>query len=233
MEVEMSWFIVVRDVSATLAALAVIIAAAIRYGESIGTWIRKMLGQRWPNWATHVSFGFVILAVLMWFGMVNTSRSQRAHDDVIDFINVVRGQVIDDIEALRDVVTGIDERLDALREEQQAQPQQAQPVEETRERHYARGETNDHCQGARTVRWRVDATDGWSIVEESINIGPTVESTESTYNGVQEVSENGFTVVGRIVNHGSCVRLFGETVARDARGTLRVTGTYTERRILE
>ena len=56
----MSWLEISRVVE-ILAALAVIIAAVARYGESIGTLVKKMVGQRWPDWATHVSYAAVII----------------------------------------------------------------------------------------------------------------------------------------------------------------------------
>lgn len=103
----------------------------------------------------------------------------------------------------------------------------AAPVVETRTRNYERGETNDHCAGSRNVAWYREAEEGWQIV--AVDISPVTVSSKSTYDGVEiDPDRGGFTVRGHIANNGSCVRLFGETVARDGRGTLRVAGTYQE-----
>lgn len=108
------------------------------------------------------------------------------------------------------------------------------PIAEVRDRTYEYGRTNDHCQSPQEVDWYVEATEGWSIVPESIKIIPVVQSSKSVWSGVTpDPSGRGFTVRGQIVNRGECVRIFGETVARDARGTLRVAGTYQERRNLK
>ena len=103
---------------------------------------------------------------------------------------------------------------------------------ETRERKVDYGETNDHCAGARDVRWHFPAVNGWKIDTNSIEIGPTVVSSKSSYSGVVDESEDGFYVKGRIVNRGNCVKAFGTVIAKDARGTLRVAGTYRETRMV-
>ena len=103
------------------------------------------------------------------------------------------------------------------------------PDEEIRTRNYERGETNDHCAGSRNVVWYREAEEGWQIV--AVDISPVTVSSKSTYDGVEiDPDRGGFTVRGHIANNGSCVRLFGETVARDGRGTVWVAGTYQERR---
>jgi len=104
------------------------------------------------------------------------------------------------------------------------------PTEEIRLRTYDYGETNDHCAAPYPVAWRREATDGWRITNVD-GIGPTAVSSRSVYGGVEiDPDGGGFTVRGRIVNNGDCVRILGETVARDGRGTLRIAGTYEERR---
>ena len=105
---------------------------------------------------------------------------------------------------------------------------------EVRLRTFDRGDTNGHCQSPRNINWKIMASEGWRIVEESITVRPTVKSQKSVFDGVeQDSSRNFFTVRGRLVNHGNCIRAFGTTLARDARGSLRVAGTYEERRIAE
>lgn len=112
--------------------------------------------------------------------------------------------------------------------------QQLPPEPEVRLRTFDRGDTNGHCQSPRNINWRIDASEGWRIVEDSITVRPTVQSQKSVFGGFElDSSGNFFTVRGRLVNHGDCIRAFGATVARDARGSLRVAGTYEEQRIVE
>ena len=107
-----------------------------------------------------------------------------------------------------------------------------EPRLETRERKVDHGKTNDHCAGARDVRWHFAASDGWQIDVTSIDIRATVVSSKSSYSGVVDATEEGFYVTGRIVNRGNCVKAFGTVIAKDARGTLRVAGTYRETRMV-
>lgn len=101
---------------------------------------------------------------------------------------------------------------------------------QSRERSLAYYAINDHCRGARDVRWTVRADEGWEIDVNSIKVEATSISKKSSYSGVQNMSKDGFDIVGRIVNHGSCVSVFGKIVTKDARGSLRVYGTYLETR---
>ena len=93
------------------------------------------------------------------------------------------------------------------------------------------GHTNDHCAGAKNIRWHVLAAKGWEIDVNSIQVNDTVLSSKSSYGGVTEATKEGFYIVGRVVNRGNCVKAFGNVLARDARGSLRVRGTYVERRV--
>ena len=100
----------------------------------------------------------------------------------------------------------------------------------SRELPFAFGRTNDHCSGGVNVNWRVDASEGWRIDPETIKPKVSVQSRKSSFQGIHDRSEDGFLIKGRVVNHGDCIRVFGRVVARDARGTLRVSGTYRENR---
>ncbi len=99
---------------------------------------------------------------------------------------------------------------------------------QTRERKLAYYERNDHCAGPKNVRWEVRADEGWEIDVNSIKVKATSISSRSSYNGVQNVNKNGFDIVGRVVNHGSCISVLGKVVAKDGRGSLRVYGSYRE-----
>ena len=103
-------------------------------------------------------------------------------------------------------------------------------VSQTRERPIAFYKINDHCAGPKDVRWPVRAEEGWEIDVTSINVTATSVSSESSYSGVENVTKDGFDIVGRIVNSGSCISAFGTVIARDGRGSLRVYGSYRETR---
>ena len=106
------------------------------------------------------------------------------------------------------------------------------PVPERQTLTYSYGERNGHCSDARMVRWPVNAPAGWRIVRGSINMtGAT--SSRSEFYGVSDVRDDGFFVTGLIANSGNCIRAFGQTIARDARGRLNVSGTYVVERIRE
>lgn len=110
---------------------------------------------------------------------------------------------------------------------------EASPAETvTREREFEFGQTNDHCQSARSVTWTVPADAGWRIEANSVEVTVLSRSEKSSYEGETiEPDGSGFSISGRIVNRGNCVRVFGNVVARDARGTLRVRARYRETRI--
>lgn len=276
------WLVIVRDVVTTAAALTVILSAWSRFRETVEAWAKSIFGPDWPSWSTPVLYGIIIFIVFAWFVRRDQSQIDRVSDEMAGLVSSAQGQVVSEIDGLRNMVTAVENRNAAQDQvvisevgslhdtvatieirlvellegvaksstqladpadteepaEEPAEPvetaepaeEPAEPIVETRERQYTRGETNDHCQGPRTVRWPVDAAEGWSIDVTSVNVRPTVVSSRSTYNGIEDLTEDGFTIVGRIVNRGNCVRVFGETIARDGRGTLRVAGTYQERR---
>ena len=101
---------------------------------------------------------------------------------------------------------------------------------ETRVRTIDFGETNDHCASAKPVRWPFRAEEGWEIDVSSIKVKAIVQSSKSSFSGVEDVTKHGFYVVGRIVNSGSCVKVFGKVVTKDGRGKLHVSGSYRETR---
>ena len=103
-------------------------------------------------------------------------------------------------------------------------------VSQTRERPLAYYKINDHCAGPKNVRWSVRAEEGWEIDVNSIKVKATSISSKSSYSGVENVTKDGFDIVGRIVNHGSCISAFGTVIAKDGRGSLRVYGSYRETR---
>ena len=102
---------------------------------------------------------------------------------------------------------------------------------ETISRTFEDSHRNGRCQQrASNINWRVDATDGWTINAESITPTVTGRSVNSAFEGIHNVSPQGFNVTGTVSNNGSCVRLFGSTIAYDARGSLAVKVDYDEAR---
>ena len=102
------------------------------------------------------------------------------------------------------------------------------PVIERRTRKFERYYQNGHCQGTTAIDWWVQAQDGWEIDVTTIDPTVTTESSKSAYFGIVDDGSSGFRVTGRVANNGSCVKVFGEVVARDGRGHLGVQGTYEE-----
>lgn len=101
---------------------------------------------------------------------------------------------------------------------------------ETRVRKIDFGERNNHCESPKVVRWPISADDGWEIDVTSIHVKPTT-SEKSTYFGVKDKTKDGFYIEGNIANNGECIKILGKVVAKDARGSLHVSGTYKETRL--
>ena len=100
----------------------------------------------------------------------------------------------------------------------------------SRNRTFSFERINDHCAGPDDITWHVVADDGWKIDVTSIEAEVFSRGKKSSFSGLEDVTSEGFTLKGRLANHGSCIKLFGQIVARDGRGSLRVDGSYTERR---
>lgn len=88
---------------------------------------------------------------------------------------------------------------------------------------FDRSYTNDHCAGNKRIRWEIRPNKGWKIDPTMVDFRATVVSKKSTYHGVN-ITEELLTVSGVVRNNGTCIPPF----IRDARGTLRVVGTYDE-----
>ncbi len=104
------------------------------------------------------------------------------------------------------------------------------PLIEERIREVRFNDRNSHCARPKEINWRVNAEAGWLIDLASIQVVVTVKSSQSQYIGVDNASSDGFNLIGRLVNNGSCVYAFGTTVARDGRGALNVIAKFREYR---
>lgn len=114
----------------------------------------------------------------------------------------------------------------------QATSSEPSPPERRTEK-YSFNRANTHCSGPRDVNWRVNAPEGWRIVGRDSIDDKYSESSKSTYHGVQELDDSGFSVTGTVANNGNCVKAFGQTIAKDGRGRLYAFGTYEIERIAD
>ena len=177
----------------------------------------------WPTWQTmSVAIVVATMCILIIFTMVHVVFDQAGSETLS--------------------VPPIAEQTPAQpSEEETAPPATPAPVEEdtepqmvmeTQDRTFKFGTRNRHCRGPQNVRWGVSATPGWKIDEHSITVRPTVQSSRSSLDGVTDPSPEGFYIKGRVVNSGKCIKAFGQTIAKDGRGSLHVAGTYKETRMV-
>lgn len=87
------------------------------------------------------------------------------------------------------------------------------------------GHRNNHCRGDTATVWTYRPAGGCSVDVTTIRANPTVISSNSTFNGVVNASNNGFQVRGVVRNSGRCGP-FG--VPRDARGSLNVSVNWVD-----
>lgn len=105
----------------------------------------------------------------------------------------------------------------------------ASPMEHSvRERELSFYDRNQHCANPKDITWKVRAENGWKIDVTSIRIEVTVKSSRSNFTGFHNTTSSGFDLIGRLVNSGECIRVLGNTVARDGRGALGVSVRYKE-----
>ena len=87
---------------------------------------------------------------------------------------------------------------------------------------------NDYCDVPRDTLWAVEADEGWSIDVTTISDTSSAQGENlSAYIRVED-DASGFKRAVRVVNERSCVSAFGKVVARDTRGAVAATVTYTE-----
>lgn len=88
---------------------------------------------------------------------------------------------------------------------------------------------NPHCASARTATKRVSASEGWKIDVNSIS--PNIRtSSRSTFSGIKDATEDGFTIAGHVKNNGDCVGALG---IRDGRGSVFGSVDYHEYKFVE
>ena len=105
-------------------------------------------------------------------------------------------------------------------------------VPEYRERRVDRYYQNAHCSRSTSIKWPVTAEEGWQIEVDSVELTSSA-SAKSIYFGVVDLTPQSFRITGRVSNRGQCVKILGRPVARDARGSLSVNGTYREVRYVD
>ncbi len=101
---------------------------------------------------------------------------------------------------------------------------------ERQTREQAFSHTNSHCSSDTNLRWRVNASEGWRILESSVNSTPTSVASGSSGPFVENITHEGFDVTGRAVNSGNCVKVLGQKVSRDGRGWVKGYARWTEER---
>ena len=84
---------------------------------------------------------------------------------------------------------------------------------------------NDHCAGSFPLTCGFTATSGWQIDPNSIHAQATSVSKNSHFDGVFDVTTNGFQVRGTVANSGECKQICVPvagctTVAHDGRGQI-------------
>ncbi len=97
-------------------------------------------------------------------------------------------------------------------------------VDERIPRSAQNGHGNDHCQGGREVVWTYSPTQGCIVDMGTVNVSHS-KSSNSTYNGVINLTNQGFQVRGIVRNNGQCGP-FG--VPKDGRGNLNVSANWLD-----
>jgi hypothetical protein len=106
---------------------------------------------------------------------------------------------------------------------------------ETQDRKYELDYTNPHCSGAHDIAVPQNASEGWKIVETSVQVTPTSVSSGCSGPSVDGVSSTGFLVTGKAVNSGNCVTVHvpfdgSQTISYDGRGWVKGIITWKEQR---
>ena len=194
-----------------LLTLAITIMAAM-----VGFLVVLRQTGNWPRWQSiPVAIVVSTMCILAVLTMIHVVFDQTDTDD-------------------SSVTTMVEQSIDKSSEDQAGPPEESETrmATETKERRFSFSRRNNHCSGTHNVRWPVKATPGWEIDIHSIKDKVTVKSSRSNYDGVVDRTKNGFVVTGRVINNGDCIRAFGQTIARDGRGSLHVEGTYIEKRVV-
>ena len=97
-------------------------------------------------------------------------------------------------------------------------------VDERVPRSAQNGHRNDHCQGGHSVVWTYSPTQGCFVDMGTVQVIPS-KSSNSTYNGVVNLTNLGFQVSGVVRNNGQCGP-FG--IPRDGRGNLDVNANWID-----
>ncbi len=98
-------------------------------------------------------------------------------------------------------------------------------------RDFSKSHRNPHCKETATlINWHVQAREGWSIIAESIVPQVPSKSKNSSFQGVRDISPDGFYLYATVSNNGECVHVLGKRVTKDARGSITIRADYKEQR---
>lgn len=103
---------------------------------------------------------------------------------------------------------------------------------ERRNKFFLINERNTSCQRPQKLLLTVRADDEWKIDVKSIKPKVTV-SALSNFTGIKQKSPEGFVVTGKVINSGRCLRIFGQRMHKDIRGTIQGRIEYEEYRTID
>jgi len=92
---------------------------------------------------------------------------------------------------------------------------------------YSNEHLNDHCQGTTPISWKVKASEGWFINQDSINIVSRSERDGCNIGTITDKNKNGFIIEGSVQNRGSCIG-----PSKDARGKVSIGVEYIEYQLI-
>lgn len=88
--------------------------------------------------------------------------------------------------------------------------------------------TNSHCSSPMAFAEHIKPRDGWKILESSVRVSTKSVTPGSAGLSLRKVEADGFDVVGRVLNRGKCIKVFGSVQSKDARGWVKGTAHWTE-----
>jgi hypothetical protein len=85
---------------------------------------------------------------------------------------------------------------------------------------------NQHCKRTSVQKWEIKAPEGSLIDTDSVSLSNKKASSKSVLPKIVSISESKIVVQAIAINNGSCVKIFGDVVSRDGRGSVGVKVNY-------
>jgi hypothetical protein len=93
---------------------------------------------------------------------------------------------------------------------------------------------NSYCAGSKEQVWTFNCQeDPWKIDINSIKIDAPSISKRTSLHGLRNVSEKGFQISATIQNSGNCIKVLGQTLRKDSRGSIKGTVAWQETRTVK